>query len=624
MIKELVQFVNEIPEYVVDMALKPKKGFHTLICFDDAGLGKVMNVEYFQGEKHGQISSFLKQCASKQEAAWMIDTNKCFDLPTKGIHTANPFCLGFKAGMNKADKNNKIKAKELGKITPTTQYKRSIAESIVNRLDLYFEKSLNPKFGLNETNRQKIIQFKNYLKRHLTQLFEETNLDWDEYFLVYLDETLEEYRSFQEFYLTDGIFNTSEYNIEIDSEILGTSNFYNGFNSKKPFLMHQTASFDITSRISAKEAKVLADFQVFAIKRLFPNPIPIFIDKPDLIKDTINIFHRSDDQKPSHREIISELWKRDKDLGNYYLLYFSGGVIQDFDYVGKFKYLLSDEKNIEGESLKWTIINVTEIKNRDKVQLPSIALKTVFDFERIIIRDLFNNALVKVDEKKGTISMRYLDDIDAKWYRPAMFSLILKYRKPIYDFIYKSTRSSIGRSQFEDICLTSIMDDIRSHDSKKNEYAIKSKLNIYFSLHSNFDKNNNQKIMPSKIEEHKAEIAKVVAEEEAHFVTDEAYAFGAGQLIYFLLSKSEASDRTHALLEPFLQKTNHTHFNEAISNTLLKYKHAIGFDFKRFNQLAGEVLAYEPDSGLQILRPYLLAGYFCPNILYTKKIELQS
>jgi CRISPR-associated protein Csh1 len=623
MIKELVQFVNEIPEYVVDMALEPKKGFHTLICFDDAGLGKVMNVEYFQGEKHGQISNFLKQCASKQEAAWMIDTNKCFDLPTKGIHTASPFSIGFKAVMSKADKNNKVKSKELSKLTPTKQYKISIAESVVNRLDAYFEKSLDPKFGLNEINRQKITQFKYYLKRYLTQLFEDTDLDWDEYFLVYLEEPLEEYKLFQKFYLTEGIFNTSDYNIEIDSEIFGTSNFYNGFNSKKPFLMHHTAPFDITSRISASNAKALSDFKTYANKKLFPNPIPIFIDKPEMTKDAIKVYHRNADKKSSHREIISELWKREEDLGNYYLLYFSGGAIQDFDYVSKFKYLLSNEKDNDGMQLKWSIMNVTELKNKEKNLLSSIKLKTVFDFERIVIRELFNNSLVKVDEKKGTVSMRYLDDIDAKWYRPAMFSLILKYRKSVYDFIYKSIRSSIGRSQFEDICLTSIMDDIRSHDNK-NEYTIKLKLNIYFSLHADFDRNNNQKIMPSKIEEYKAEIAKVAVEEDAHFITDEAYAFGAGQLIYFLLSKSEASDRTHALLEPFLQKTNHAHFNEAISNTLLKYKHAIGFDFKRFNQLAGEVLAYEPDGGLQILRPYLLAGYFCPNILYTKKIELQS
>jgi CRISPR-associated protein Csh1 len=238
----------------------------------------------------------------------------------------------------------------------------------------------------------------------------------------------------------------------------------------------------------------------------------------------------------------------------------------------------------------------------------------------MVISQLFNNALVKVDEKKGEISMRYFDDMDPKYYRPALYTLLLKYRKPIYDFIYKSMRSSIGRQQFDDICLTGILDDLK----EDKEYPIKSKLNIYFSLHQYFDKTKNPMIMPSKLEEHKTLMAKVVDDPSVHFTSDDAYAFGAGQLIYYLLSQSEAGERTHAVLEPFLQKTNHSHFNDAIAAILLKYKHAIGFDFKRFNQLAAEVLGYTPEKGLQELRPILLAGYFCPNVLYTKKTDFPS
>lgn len=407
------------------------------------------------------------------------------------------------------------------------------------------------------------------------------------------------------------MFNTAEYNIELDGEIHGTSNFFNGFNSKKPFLTHQTASFDITSRISAKEAKALTEFQSYANKRLFPNPIPLFIDQPELTEEAITIYHKSEEQKISHREIISELWKRKEDLGNYYLLYFSSGAIQDFDFVSKFRYRLSDEKGEDGDLKDWIIENITEINDREKTRRSSINLKTVFDFERVVIRELFNEVLIRIYEKSGDITNNYFSEIKGNP-RPTFLSLTLKYRKPVYDFIYKSMRSSIGRPQFEDICMTGIMDDLKEN----KEYAIKAKLNIYFSLHQYFDTNENSLIMPSKIEEHKALMAQVVAEDSAHFDSDEGYAFGAGQLIYYLLAQSEAGERTHAVLEPFLQKSNHAHFNEAIAAILLKYKHAIGFDFRRFNQLASEVLDYIPQKGLVELRPYLLAGYFCPNILF--------
>ncbi|MDO9554415.1 hypothetical protein [Rhodonellum sp.] len=612
MIKELAEFVNDIPVSVKGLAVEPKVGLHILIEFDEEGAGQVKNSERYLGRKHGAPSQFLNDCAARQEAGWMIDTNKCFDLPMKGLHSASPYCIAFKRESWIGGDKYPVDGKKA---------------NLIERFETYFGKTFEEKFGLDETEKQKTIQFKFFLKNEMNSLLEANpvyaELEGSDYVVFYRDEPLEKYRAFQATYLSEGLFNTAEYNIEVEGEILGTSNFYNGFNSKKPFLTHQTASFDITSRISAREAKALSEFQVFANKRLIPNPTPIFIDRSDLTQEAINLFHRASDQIISHREIISELWKREKDLGNYYLLYFSSGAIHDFDYVSKFRYYLSEEKDTDGDTVYWNIENVTEIRDKDKLPKPSIRLKSVFDFERIVVRELFNNALVKIDEKKGSMNMRYFDEMDSKYYRSALFTLILKYRKPVYDFIYKSIRSSIGRQQFEDICMTGIMDDIRNQDSNK-EYAIKSKLNIYFSLCPHFDKTNQQHIMPSKIETHKTEIAKVVDGADFHFATDDAYAFGAGQLIYFLLSKSEAGDRTHAVLEPFLQKTNHAHFNEAIAGILLKYKHAIGFDYKRFNKLAGEVLAYEPTTGLQQLRPTLLAGYFCPNILFTKKSDSPS
>ncbi len=610
MIKELVQFVKDVPNTVKERAAEPKVGLHILVRFDEEGNGQVVGSERYLGKKHGGISQFLKDCAIRQDAAWMIEINKCFDLPMKGLHSASPYCVAFK-------RESWIG----GEKYPT----KSEKQNIVERLPVYFAKALDIKFGLNEEEQQRTLQFQNFLKAQMSSLLDAlqdyTTLDWSDYIVIYREVPIELYRAFQEIYLTEGIFNTADYNIEVDGEILGTSNFYNGFNSKKPFLAHQTASFDITSRIGTSDAKALAEFQVYALKKLFPNPIPIFVDKPDLSNDAIELFHRSENKNLSHRDIISELWKRTEDLGNYYLLYFSGGAIQDFDYVAKFRYLLSDEKDEDGNARPWVIENITEIKEKDKTVQPSIKLNTVFDFERVVVRELFNNALIKIDEKKDTVAVRYFDDIDPKYYRAALYTLLLKYRQPIYGFIYKSMRSSLCHKQFEDICITGIIDDLKEN----KEYTIKSKLNIYFSLYQYFNKtNNNKHIMPSKIEAHKAEIARVVDEADTHFDTDEAYAFGAGQLIYFLLSKSEAGERTHAALEPFLQKTSHSHFNDALANILLKYKHAIPFDYKRFNTLAGEVLDYIPEKRLQELRPFLLAGYFCPNIIYTKKSDLTS
>src|SRR5690606_30198977 len=130
-----------------------------------------------------------------------------------------------------------------------------------------------------------------------------------------------------------------------------------------------------------------SEFSAMMSKRLFPNPLPIFIDDQELTNYAIEFFHREEGKRATHREIISELIKKRQGLGNYYLLYYSGGVIQDFDFVAKFHYELA------GEDDGWSIKNITELANKDKQFLPPETLHTVFDFERIVVRELFNNTL---------------------------------------------------------------------------------------------------------------------------------------------------------------------------------------------------------------------------------------
>lgn len=618
MIKELTQFVQEVPSLIKEKAIEPKSGLHVLIDFDETGKGKIKGSERYLGNKHSEVSEFLKKSAMRQELSWMINTNKCFDLPAKGIHTASPFSIGFKIKLSKEDEADKAKAKELKKNKPTKEYKTRIIKDILERSDKYFERSYDQKFQLGEKELQKSKTFKNFIKNELTILLERdtcyTELNWNDYIIIYLDIPQVKYESFQNIYLADSLFNTDDYNIETANKIYGTSNFHNGFNSKKPFLTHQTASFDITTRISASEAKALSQFSAMAGKKLFPNPTPIFIEKRELTSEAIRIFHREEDKKHGHRKIIRELLKKEEELGNYYLLYYSGGVIRDFDFVPKFQYYLNSAKDEQGLQNTWKIHNVFELKEKGGGTTRMVQLKDVFDFERVVVRQLFNNGLVKIDEKKDEVSLRYFDDLDSKYYRPVYYTLMLKYRKPIYDFIYKSMRSEFGGHQFYDICMTGIFDDLKEN----KEYAIKTKLNILFSLYNHFVTTKNSQIMPSKIEEHKAELKNVLENEDMHFSSDEAYAFGAGQLIYYLLSQSEAGQKTHALLEPFLQKSNHFHFNDAISKLIQKYKHALVFNYQRMNSLAGEVLGFTPDKSVSDLRPTMLAGYFCPNIFYRK------
>ena len=88
------------------------------------------------------------------------------------------------------------------------------------------------------------------------------------------------------------MFNTEKYNSdkELNPETFGLSNFHNGLNQKKPFLEHKTATpfKGISNRIQAKDTVFLNDFDILLRRKVFPQPLPIFIDKKEF-KDSDDI-----------------------------------------------------------------------------------------------------------------------------------------------------------------------------------------------------------------------------------------------------------------------------------------------------------------------------------------------
>lgn len=115
------------------------------------------------------------------------------------------------------------------------------------------------------------------------------------------------------------------------------------------------------------------------------------------------------------------------------------------------------------------------------------------------------------------------------------------------------------------------------------------------------------------------------AENDSHIKDgdDEAFAFAAGQIIWKLLIQSQASNRTHALLEPFLQKVDVSQFKLAIARTFEMYKHEFTLYPKKygFDKIMSEVMGYEPnETNMKKLLPFILAGYFAKSV-FSKEQE---
>ena len=110
MIKELVQFVESLDSDIKNKGIEPKEGLHILLKINAKG-----SFDWsFQSYKSGKtpINDFLKTCSKFAQLSWNVNTNKCFDLPAKGIHSCSPFCVAFKKeSLEGGEKYAKDKAK---------------------------------------------------------------------------------------------------------------------------------------------------------------------------------------------------------------------------------------------------------------------------------------------------------------------------------------------------------------------------------------------------------------------------------------------------------------------------------------------------------------------------------
>jgi CRISPR-associated protein Csh1 len=467
-----------------------------------------------------------------------------------------------------------------------------------------------------ENDKAKKEQLKVEIKETEGLLLTCKELDDSDYLAFYLDVPLESYVAPHSIYLADKLFNTDKYNLkkeEADQQVLlGTSDFMNSFNSNMPFLTHQTATFDISGRISNIEAKALYQFEEVLKGKVLPNPLPIFIFSDEIQNRSVAII-KKEGYRVGYKEIIEKLFSDTEiksQVGNYYLLNWAntkdGIVFNDFDYVSKFEY--DFPVSIQNHFGKG---NTQEFYN-------------IFDFQNGVLPTIFNNSLI-VKTKGGGVLQKYFDDIEEKYCKSALnYTLILKYRRAFYEFIYKSRRSAVTQGMFHDIMKTSILEDIRLDEVKngnhQERFNIQNKLNIWFSLYEKFNTSINQtnQTMASKLTDYRQMMTDLVnGNKELSEISDEGFMFAAGQVIEYLRSKSKSGDTSYKLLEPYLQKTSAKELKRVIANDFVRYKHE---NFSRnFEKVSSMVLTYETEVNIKEYLPELLAGIFSDNQLFSNK-----
>ncbi|MDY0142128.1 MAG: hypothetical protein RBR97_09560 [Bacteroidales bacterium] len=623
MIREICQFVETLEDQAPDLfeeGARLKEGVYVAL---DIGLedgnyvlknvdeaGSILSEDIGLFTKKDDITPFFDHCRKVLQSSKPVDKNKIFNPNLKIFNvTCSPYTVGFtKIGIL----NNLYKTRKDGSLIGQEGILLELSKQYFKKAEEYIE---------DEQARIWYDFLKNYLLRNFWELLNSIGFDSlkDGYVIVfYLKEvSIEQYKRPYLKYIGENVFNKAEFNSTFQNTIYGVSDSLNTFNDKKRFLKHQSASFQFNYRIDGKDAQLIWKFYQLSQNKQLPNPLPIFVDKDEvnLNADVVKLFNN--DGVASYSEIIRALLNlRRTNLQNFYLLFVQKGRIIDLDFVPVFKYSLKDKSENDFVIRELFGIKFTEYFNSKK--------HNVFDFQFLIVNFIFNKQLVQ-ETKTGSLWIKYFDDLEIKpdyGLTDSIYNLLYKYRRAWYDFIYKSKQNGITMAMIDEMFIDSIIDDLRHDDELKKTTQIRKKLSLWFGIQPLFDNNFKTNNMANKTVELQTKLREIAQTESLHIETDEEFAFASGQIIWKLLVQSESANRTHALLEPFLQKTEPILFKQAIANTFntYKYKLVLYANKYEFDKIFSEVMGYFPNlSNMKEHLPMILAGYFSESIFKKEK-----
>ena len=622
MIQEILNFTKELIEdnpEITQLKLTPQPGLYVFVDINENGdwtntdLVKGKDYDYYDG-KNSDIALW-RDCIRYQEATNYITMNKVakFD-KKKQLHSCSPFAIAYNfKDSNPIDKYDIVKER-LKEYFHNAKSIYNIKEEKYSPTKLFSEEQEAFHFS------KQLSGFENNMGNiiiAISKLDDYNALSGKDYLKVFLRSVpIEIQVRLHNKYIEGNLLNGEE----VDEK--GLLGFLTSYSSKKMFMQHKTSSAikGFSYRFSKNDALTLYTFEKMWKRKCFPNPLPIVIDKREINSEIVRIFN-SESEPIQYRELLKQLFEKTKalNLSDYYLLNYrntkDGMVLNDFDFVPLFRYKF--DSSIEVKNVTESGYKKDEAFEKD----PDERIDNVFDFERIIVRTIFNNALVKI--KEGSYTTNYFGEIKPEYVSggDSMWQLIMKYRKAFYDYIYKSKANAITAFMFDDMMFNSILSNIRQEEIKTRcEYnnAIKSKINIWFSLYNLFNNNKKDDIMASTVTD-LLEKMKAVAKGESNIESPEEFAFGAGQLASYLIDRSAASNKTYAMLEPYLQKSTSGQLQDAIAQTIAVYKHDISVYKGTFELLSAQVLTYNESADMKPLLKYFLAGCFSPCAVYTKK-----
>lgn len=390
-------------------------------------------------------------------------------------------------------------------------------------------------------------------------------------------------------YIFPSIYNSNDYNVEVNGKIQGIPDNNMGMNAKKPFLAIKTRKTPAAYLVDINKAILQKQFFEYLMNFAANGKNNIYIDT-----------------KNYRIKAYSDQDERD-----------------DFDEMASGYYLRIQK----GKELEIQIQdNIVDYQNR---------LKTNFEYMKFISIDIKGDKLPEFAKKYGVYDKRtsigtlineiffskflrtnyFIDANDMSIKDSVLRQNIIMYRNIIFDWVYKGIDNNFSIVE-EKFALSLIKNSIQSDD--KYKLRAKSQLNLHWSLKDYFFKTKGKQggntMVDTAIKVRENVKEKVLSKNEVTMPSnDEEYYYAVGQLLSYLIFKSRAGKKMQSMVNPVLNAKRDNVIKMRLFQLYKKYNYDISIYNYHMKNLYAMILGYKPKN--KVNQEMILFGYLDENIL---------
>ena len=390
-------------------------------------------------------------------------------------------------------------------------------------------------------------------------------------------------------YIFPSIYNSNDYNVEVNGKIQGIPDNNMGMNAKKPFLSIKTRKTPAAYLVDINKAILQKQFFEYLMNFAANGKNNIYIDT-----------------KNYRIKAYSDQDERD-----------------DFDEMASGFYLRIQK----GKELEIQIQdNIVDYQNR---------LKTNFEYMKFISIDIKGDKLPEFAKKYGVYDKRtsvgtlineiffskflrtnyFIDVNDMSIKDSVLRQNIIMYRNIIFEWVYKGIDNNFSKAE-EKFALDLIKNSIRNED--KYNLRPKSQLNLHWSLKDYFLKMKKEQggdtmaDIATKIRTSVKE--KIMSNEDLIMPSDDKeYYYAVGQLLSYFIFKSRAGKRMQSMINPVLNAKRDNIIKMRLFQLYKKYNYDISINNYNMKKLYAMILGYKPQN--KVNQEMILFGYLDENIL---------